>query len=348
MKSIKSEFQIKTKSEEQSDSESESTESDNSQLSDCHPKMTDKITLNVLTKFIKPYNGDTATLPAFLTNCENAISLASQEQQTFLFKFIISQLEGKAQVACSLKSFEEWSELKTFLKSTFGERKHESHLLIDVQTCKQHPSESISQYVLRFESCLTRLQAETQFTCEDKSELKGRIATTERVALNAFMLGINSNIAFIVRCRNPKNLSEAITHALEEEKLHNLSKISFKPAKECTICHKKGHNNSECYRVKNNQGHRSFHINAPSPSSSRNIPVTQNSNFNSNNNIKSCRYCKNMGHTIDECRKRKYNMQRRENTNYAQRDHNPPRVNSSSINFCDANNESGSNDNNLN
>ncbi|XP_045456068.1 uncharacterized protein LOC123665882 [Melitaea cinxia] len=42
-------------------------------------------------------------------------------------------LEGKAQVACSLKHFSNWTDLKTFLRSTFGEKKHATHLLSDLQ-----------------------------------------------------------------------------------------------------------------------------------------------------------------------------------------------------------------------
>lgn len=79
-------------------------------------KMADKITLSVLTKFIKPFNGDRELLPAFLTNCENPMSLATTDQQNVMCKYIISQLEGKAQLACSLKTFDKWSEIKSCLK----------------------------------------------------------------------------------------------------------------------------------------------------------------------------------------------------------------------------------------
>lgn len=60
--------------------------------------MSEKVTLLTLTKFIKPYR---ECLPAFLTNCENAISLDATDQPKVLCKYILSQLEGKAQLACS-------------------------------------------------------------------------------------------------------------------------------------------------------------------------------------------------------------------------------------------------------
>ncbi|KAJ0180926.1 hypothetical protein K1T71_003011 [Dendrolimus kikuchii] len=260
--------------------------------------MSERITLSVLTKFIKPYKGDRESLPAFLTNCDNAISLASTDQQTVLCKYIISQLEGKAQLACCIKRFDNWSEIKQFLKSTFGEKKHSTHLLVDLQNCKQLPSEDVTQYSLRVESCLTRLQADIHYSCQDEKELLGRLASMEDLALNSFLLGMNTEFSHIVRCRNPKSLSEAISHAVEEEKLHNLSKLSRKLNKQCSICNKGGHLSSECYRNKKPK-QTSYHIN-----SNNHIPRKLNHNYNSNSyKSKTCAYCKKPGHLIQECRK---------------------------------------------
>jgi hypothetical protein len=274
----------------------------------------EKISLLVLTKFIKPYNGDRETLPAFLTNCDNAISLAAPEQQQILCKYIISQLEGKAQTACSLKIFDKWSELKVFLKTTFGEKKHSSHLLIELQNCRQTATESVTKFSLRVESCLTRLLAEIQYSCRDEEQLIGRIAAMEDLALNTFIMGLNLNISTIVRCRNPNNLNEAICLAVEEEKLFNLNRLSQRTIKSCSICNKQGHNSSECYRKKPRSDlppiHRSYHV--PNPNFKA-FPARQ---FTTNyNNNQLCAYCKNLGHTINECRKRQYNQNRRTQVN---------------------------------
>lgn len=83
----------------------------------------EKLNLNVLTKFIKLFDDDRESLTAFLTNCDNAIALATTSQRDVLCKFILSQLEGKA-------------ELKSFQKSTFEEKKHSTHRLIDIQNWK--------------------------------------------------------------------------------------------------------------------------------------------------------------------------------------------------------------------
>lgn len=273
-------------------------------------KMSDKITLAFLTKFIKPYSGNRESLPAFLTNCENAISLASTDQQNVLCKYIISQLEGKAQIACCLKKFNSWSDIKTFLKATFGEKKHSTHLLLDLQNCKQLPSEDVMQYSLRIESCLTRLQSDIQHSCEVDSELSGRIAAMEDLALNTFLLGLNTGFSHIVRCRNPKSLSDAISHAIEEEKLYKLTKMSNRSfIKQCSICNKSGHVASECYKNKSTKHSTPnfHHINNTNfhnkDKNNTNYQQNSNSNFDSN---KLCAYCKYRGHMIGECRKLKF------------------------------------------
>lgn len=283
---------------EESEEIASSSSSESEKISVKHKtnKMSDKITLNVLTKFIKPYNGDREYLPAFLTNCESAISLATTEQQNFLCKYIISQLEGKAQLAACLKKFEDWADIKQFLKTTFGEKKHSTHLLVNLQQCKQLPSEDAMQYAVRVESCLTRLQSDIHYSCDNDKELIGRLAAMEDLALNTFLLGLNSNYSHIVRCRNPKSLSEAITHAVEEEKIFNLSKLTSRSNKHCTHCNKSGHTASECY--KNKRSSPNFHH----VDSSDNSHNTTTSKFDPE---KSCKYCKKRGHLISECRKLK-------------------------------------------
>lgn len=272
-------------------------------------EMSEKITLSFLTKFIKSYSGDRESLPAFLTNCENAMSLASPDQQSILCKFIISQLEGKAQVACSLKTFLNWTDLKTFLRSTFGEKKHATHLLSDLQHSKQLPNEDVTKYSLRVEHILTRIQSDIHYSCNDERELPGRIAAMEDLALNSFLLGLNPSISTIVRCKNPTTLSDAIQYATDEEKLYNLYKINSRPQKQCSICNKLGHSSSECYKNKEPKYSRKlFHVNPQN-----------NVNATSNFYEKICSYCKNIGHTIIECRKRQFNMRRRENAGNAQR-----------------------------
>lgn len=92
-------------------------------------KETKEIDMNFISKFINKFDGNREKLNAFLNNCRNAISLASLSQQDTILKYILSQLEGRAESACSIREFENWQQLEEFLKNQFGEKKHYAALL---------------------------------------------------------------------------------------------------------------------------------------------------------------------------------------------------------------------------
>lgn len=248
--------------------------------------------ISILCNFVNSYNGSRETLTAFLTNCENALSLASEGQKDLLFKFIISKLEGKAQVACSNRIFNNFVELKVFLKQNFGETKHYNHLLLDLQNCKQLSNENVTDFALRIESCLTKIQSEIHNSDSFKKDVSGRIAMSEDLALCTFSLGLSPRISTIVRCHKPKNLNEAINIAIEEEKIQNLT---YKNTPKCKKCNKSGHSESECF------------VRSSRPPNFR--PLNSNGTNPGRSNVV-CRYCKNIGHDISQCRKRQYNNAR--------------------------------------
>lgn len=294
-----------------------------------------KMTFSDLTRFIKPFDGDRNKLTSFIRNCENALNLVHSTHSDILFQFILSQLEGKADAVCSLKVFDNWSELKQFLKSNFGETKHRSHLLLDLQNCKMKSNETILQYSTRLEIFLTRLQTDISHSTKDPGEVKGRLADTEDLALHTFLLGLPSHISNILRCRDPKNLAEAINLAIQEEKFYNFAQSSkgpTEPRPKCRFCGKTGHTDRSCFsnRVRpiHNSSHTQFSHSVnlhkkqlPSQNShtQNNTIARQNSlPFSSPNSTIICRYCKNIGHDISECRKRQFNNANRFKNNNSQ------------------------------
>lgn len=245
-----------------------------------------EVPLSVILKFIKPFDGSRNKLNPFLTNCDNAISLASTQQEEIIFKFILSQLEDKAESACSIKDFDTWNSLKEFLKNQFGERKHYAHLLTDLQECKQSNNESVNQFSLRIETCLSKLLTEVTISNSKKSELSGRLAAMEELALHTFTLGLHPRLSNIIRCRNPKNLNEAINHAISEEKIQQ---FSFR------------NNNTPMLKPRTpNPAVQRFYQSRPNlvnpQHQSRDLPF--------------CRYCKKLGHQLENCRLREHNNKR--------------------------------------
>lgn len=178
-----------------------------------------EVDLNILLKFIKPYDGSRETINSFLTNCNNAYELANDSQRPILFKYILSQLQGKAEVAASIKDFQNYEQLKDFLKLQFSQRKHYSHLITDLQECKQQLAETVVQFSTRIETILTQLLTEISLNPTKKLEIAGRTAAMEDLALHHFLMGLHPRISNIVRCKSPKNLNEAIGFAISEEKI---------------------------------------------------------------------------------------------------------------------------------
>lgn len=237
--------------------------------------------LNTLLKFIKPYNGSRETLSSFITNCNNAYELASETQKPILFRYILCQLEGKAESACSIKEFTTWEQLKEFLKTQFAERKHYAYLLTDLQESKQGPQENVSQFSLKVETCLSHLLTEISLSNKRVKDVAGRISAMEDLALHHFLMGLHPRLSNMVRCRSPKTLNEAINIAISEERiqqsLYKRPQIDNKPTSKPK----------------------------PGPFKSNN-----QSSFNPKADSLFCRYCKTQGHVIENCRKREYNNNR--------------------------------------
>lgn len=260
---------------------------------------TESVDLNVLIKFIGTFDGNREKLNAFLNNCRNSISLANAAQKDIIFKYILSRLEGRAETACSIKEFAQWSQLEEFLKTQFGERKHYTHLLSDLQECKQKLNESVNQFGLRVETCLAKLLTELNISlpAAKKSELTGRVAAMQDLALHTFINGLHPQLSMLVRCRDPDTLNNALTIAVAEEKiLHSINKkyvpFSFSP----------------------NQSRPN-----PSTSFSRGTTLPRSGNedkpnfmghSSSSSTNPFCRYCKTQGHLIENCQKREYNNNR--------------------------------------
>lgn len=290
---------------------------------------TELVSIGTLFKFVKPFDGSRDKLNSFLINCNNAINLASDSQKTILFKYILSQLEGKAESASFIKDFECWEQLSEFLKTQFGEKKHYAHLLTDLQECRQGYNEPVNQFALRVETCLSKLLTEITLSNRRKSELVGRTAAMEDLALHTFLLGLKPEISNLVRAKDPTKLNEAINFATSEEKILNLF-------------HKRNQPHSTTHRppVKSQPSFRPSAHNISYPRQQFTRPHNQ---YNSNT---FCRYCKVPGHTIESCAKRQYNNNRFGSTFHHHKKHTEPdfsRPGPSRVNFISDDNDDNDN-----
>lgn len=251
------------------------------------------IDLNILIKFVPRFDGTREKLNAFLNNCSNAIKLASATQQDVLFKYILSQLEGRAEAACTIKEFENWVQLEQFLKAQFGERKHYAHLLSDLQDCRQN-NETVNQFALRLESCLAQLLTEINISIptKKKGELAGRLAAMQDLAMHTFVIGLKPKLSMVVRCQNPETLNEAINLAVSEEKLLQ-SAFNRGHAANCPLTQ------SRPSWQKKKEDHFKPQVHTMSTSTASSQRASSSKNYESQNI--SCKYCRSVGHSIDQC-----------------------------------------------
>ncbi|XP_071052959.1 uncharacterized protein [Onthophagus taurus] len=130
----------------------------------------------------------------------------------------------------------------------------------------------------------------------DPQKLKGRLLMIKDMTLNRFVYHAHPSLSQMLRYREFNSIGDALTAAIAEEKALYIiitSKNQFSVSKQINFAQQ----NRPEYTPRKNFD--STHTNG------------SNLNQPHNSNVKQCRYCKNLGHTIEECRKRQYNNSRK-------------------------------------
>lgn len=152
----------------------------------------DSINLSLLFKFIKPFNGNKAELSTFIQNCNSAFTLAQPHQTPHLFLYVVSQLSSNVINELNVNEITEWTELKTQLKRYFGQNKDLTQLHEELETIKQNPQESISDFYKRLEklksTIITAERHHADNTELPQSEFNGIKTAIQNAALRRFIL----------------------------------------------------------------------------------------------------------------------------------------------------------------
>lgn len=251
-----------------------------------------------LTNFIpKNFDGNRAEVHHFISSCDKAYSLATENQKAMLLSYITTRFTGSAFAQLKDKSFDNWQELKDILFTLFSDKKHFVQLMRELHHLRQG-TESIMDFHNKIDNLQTRLL--NSLPSNNPDEILGRTSMIRDLALMIFMYQCNSSISACLRNRSPNSLSEALNYATEEERALRLIKPkNHSPSgvpKFCTHCRTNTHNTSNCYKSK------------------RGVNVASSS-LNPKPQEKICNYCKNKGHLISECRKRRFNNEKRQAQN---------------------------------
>ncbi|KAF5301234.1 hypothetical protein FQA39_LY10820 [Lamprigera yunnana] len=101
--------------------------------------------------WIDKYDGSNHKLNEFIINTDAAFELASENQKIILLAHAKKQLTGRGKIIVSTKIIISWAQLKEFLIETFSPKQSIDELILESQTCRQLPNESIMDFTLRLD-----------------------------------------------------------------------------------------------------------------------------------------------------------------------------------------------------
>lgn len=162
----------------------------------------------------------------------------------------------------------------------------------ELSKCKENSNESITNFFQRLETIQSNLLSSINGDGQSQAEISGKRSTVREMTLNRYIYHSNPQISQMLRWKDFTDLNSAFSAAVAEERVINSQKSQ---TLFCHICKRRNHDTSQCRARVNSQ--------------------TQRENFSSFNNQidKTCKYCKNKGHTIEECRKLKFRNQLQHN-----------------------------------
>lgn len=247
------------------------------------------LSLDFLTKLMpENFDGDRYRLRSFIKQVDAVFELARPHQVQPLLLFVKSKIIGRAReqidIHCNLTS---WEEISNLLIQLYQDKRSLDQLLEQLNTIKQFHNENVSSFYQRLEELSSRILGIIHATEENPERLRGRQYMIRDMTLNRFTYHTHPQISQMLRYREFNNINSALTAALAEEKALHHYNTNHSPNK----------NKPNNFIANKNFNH-----------TNKNIHFTQPPNHTS---IKKCNYCKNLGHTIDECRKRKYNNDRK-------------------------------------
>ena len=258
-----------------------------------------KFPLSVLQKELISFDGEKGSLCRFISVCESVMGLVKEEDKIALFTLIKLKLIGKAYNLTKYRVMENWKDMKDILEELFSEKRSQGQWELELHSARQKRNESASEFATRVENILANL-----INCVTSGQSREACTHYENLlraqAMNVFIQGLSENFKIIVKARNPKTLEDAIELAVAEEREYesHIESQRFIRRESCTICGKSNHISKDCFKNKNK-------YKAP------------NLNVLSLNETKVCKYCKNKGHLIEECRKRKFNEEKKKALNSA-------------------------------
>ena len=284
------------------------------------------------------FDGDNIAFTHFVEGCEEALSMIAPSQEIILVRAIRNKLKGDAHRSILGRVFNSLQGLVEFLRSKYGPRETVYEAQARLAYICQKGDEKVSSYANRVREIGKRIiDAQKRQSNEINHDFKRSVDEHLRIC---FLRGLNPEIVISKEGTFEELESRAIDAERELETVKTIRPVVLGEKRSsdnkhagnapvrrvnaetmtCQYCHKIEHTADRCRLISSNQSRRNFFSNVNLSrtnfaSNNRNYDNTQTSpplrglqNPGNTSQIM-CRYCKKVGHAIEECRKRAFNNQ---------------------------------------
>lgn len=309
-------------------------------------KMTDQpqFQTSEFHKLIPVYDGSVKDLQHFISCCDFFYKNLDARFHEKFYHALVSKLKSKAFDLYNNHTYKDWPEFKIALKKYFSVRKTFETYQLELANIRQGKL-SVQEYSQNIEEILREMNnIGKEIKVENASGEKFFRAQNEKLALRAYVNGLNSPLKTILRARKFENLDDLIRDALELEAEENLRNPQpTYSSKSCSYCHRTNHTIDQCFRRNNNNNNTNFSRNNSNQNRSNNNSnrnnfgnysnnngynrngnsnnnSNRNSNFNSGRNNNSNNYNNNNNNNSNS--NNNSNNNRRNSQNYSNRDNN--------------------------
>lgn len=302
------------------------------------------ISLRDAAETILPFDGKNMPVSQFANSCIHARNMISPSAEYGLVQMIKNKLVGPALRVALSGEYNDIESLLAVLRTRFAPVYSSSQLHGELAKVTQHPDESVVDYGSRVSMILQQLKS--CYQTENPNQAIPFLDSAENNAVRNFLTGLKTDIYARIFPRDPATLNNAIETAIRAETEYNehLQRIriteGLMQSIRCNNCLGYGHDTYSCSTINplaqishvqwqpkvcsycRNTGHVRANCRALQPQVLTRNPVTntgmRNLNFANNranrpnlattrNDGLICRYCKIPGHSLEQCRKRQYN-----------------------------------------
>ncbi|KAF5278777.1 hypothetical protein FQA39_LY18353 [Lamprigera yunnana] len=210
--------------------------------------------LETLFQWVDKYDGSNQKLNEFIINTDAAFELASESQNSILLAYAKKQLTGRAKMITSTKIISSWRQLKEFLIESFSPRQSIDELILEAQTCRQLPNESIMDFTLRLDILDSKFIKAINLEDSNPIELPGLLKMKDNICLRAFIAGVSPTYQNLLTLKEPKNYQEASYCCLKSENENKINRSHEQYKRKpnfCTFCRKNNHTTANCYKQLN-------------------------------------------------------------------------------------------------